>query len=67
MGFLKKFAILVALLAIGGGVWWKSDKSLKIRVAVEMFGWDGFADIVKANVGERMFGKRETSLRVKQG
>ena len=59
------FAIIIALLGIGGMVWWNSEKSLKVRVAVELMGWDGLFQVTKETIAHRLIGSKMTNSRRK--
>mmetsp|Transcript_14534 Transcript_14534/g.17620 ORF Transcript_14534/g.17620 Transcript_14534/m.17620 type:complete len:446 (+) Transcript_14534:355-1692(+) len=66
MGLFSRALVLGVLLAMGGKLFLTSEwsKTMKLRVAIDMFGWDGFLNIVQESVAERLIGKKETESRI---
>jgi hypothetical protein len=58
---LTLLTLLIPILAI---TFWLSPLSFKIRVAVELMGWDGLLDITKETIAQRLLGVKETHSRV---
>jgi len=60
---MKILPLAVLLLALLTAAWWNSPFSLKIRVAVQLLGWDGLLTIAKETVAQRLVGHRKTKSR----
>jgi hypothetical protein len=60
---LLKLAAVGALGALGARWALESDRTLKARVAVQLFGWDGLREIVRQSAAERLLGERSTASR----
>ena len=63
MNLFTKVAVLLALLGIALKVALEGDPTLKLRVAIKMFGWSGLMNIVKESFAERMVGHKSTKSR----
>lgn len=61
---LKVGVLLAVIAAVGFRFALEHDPTLKLRVAVSMFGWSGLLSIVKESIGERLVGHKSSESRV---
>jgi len=56
-------ALLLGILVAAVAAWWQSPFSLKLRVAIDLLGWDGLAVIAQQAIAQRLLGHRRTKSR----
>lgn len=59
-----RWLLIVGLIPIGIAIFLSSNASLKLRVALELMGWQGILNIARESAANRILGAKQTHSRL---